>query len=219
MVPLTCNSHPKHISPVTGLLLAGILTVFAYQVMRPQLFSGFVPLDFIHSIFHPGMQTVEMVKLLCISFFLHGGLFHLISNMWYLWIFGNAVEYRMHSTIFLISYLVAGAVSVLVQAISDPYSQIPIVGASGAIAGIMGMHFVLVPFARILVWLPPFFILPVPSFIFLLVWVFIQYRGVAGAGAENIAWWAHLGGFFTGVLIALWLKRNNWISCKNRKNK
>lgn len=100
----------------------------------------------------------------------------------------------------------------LVQALSNPLSNIPIVGASGAIAGIMGMHFVMLPFARIIVWLPPVFFLPVPAFIFLGLWFGMQYAGVGAQNGSHIAWWAHIGGFISGIIMAVWLKRKKMIS-------
>ncbi|MFP4415845.1 MAG: rhomboid family intramembrane serine protease [Chitinispirillaceae bacterium] len=207
MIPLKCESHPNNLPLVTILLMTGAVVTFGYQLQTPDALRGFVPLDFVHALFHPGEQTFETLKLCCVSLFLHGGLFHLASNMWYLWIFGNAVEYKMHGVLFLVCYVVAGAVSMIVQALSDPYSSVPVVGASGAIAGIMGMHLVLLPFARIIVWVPPIFVLPVPAFIFLIAWFIMQYLGAGSRSEMYIAWWAHIGGFITGILLALRLRR------------
>jgi hypothetical protein len=144
---------------------------------------------------------------------MHGNLLHLTSNMWYLWIFGNAMEHRLGSLRFLLLYLFCGTVSMLVQAASAPLSMVPIVGASGAIAGLMGAHLILLPLSRILLWVPPLLFLPVPSFLFLLLWFYVQYlqAGAAPSGGPGVAWWAHIGGFLAGVIIGIRLRRTTML--------
>lgn len=146
------------------------------------------------------------------SMFLHGSWFHLISNMWTLYIFGDNVEDRMGKGRYLAFYLVAGVVAALTHAYFAGGSQIPTVGASGAIAGVLGAYFLLYPQGRVLTFIPVF-ILPwlveVPAFIYLGFWFLSQLSsglltlGHLGTGGSfsGIAWWAHIGGFVTGFLL------------------
>jgi membrane associated rhomboid family serine protease len=144
------------------------------------------------------------------SMFLHGGLMHVAGNMLYLWIFGDNVEDRMGHGRYLVFYLLCGIAAALAQTISVPDSVIPMVGASGAIAGVMGAYFVLYPRSRIVTLIPIFFffrIVEVPAIFFLGIWFLMQFIsgvstiGSTGAGglAGGIAVWAHVAGFVAGV--------------------
>jgi len=143
------------------------------------------------------------------STFLHGGWFHLISNMWTLYIFGDNVEDRLGSLRYLLFYLFGGVAAGAAQVAFDPTSTIPTVGASGAIAGVLGAYFILYPRARVITLLPLFFFfsfVEIPAVIFLGLWFFSQLSsGLLSLGAAGdfggIAWWAHIGGFLFGVLI------------------
>ena len=148
------------------------------------------------------------------SMFLHGGWFHLIGNMWFLWVFGNNVEDSMGHPRFVAFYLLTGVLAALAQVLASPNSPIPMVGASGAISGIMGGYLVLYPRVRIhmLVFFG-FFVttLAVPAFLMLLYWAFLQFVfGLFTMGMEErggVAFMAHLGGFIAGaVLIKLFAK-------------
>ncbi|MDD5037096.1 MAG: rhomboid family intramembrane serine protease [Methylococcaceae bacterium] len=139
--------------------------------------------------------------------FLHGGWLHVMLNMWMLWIFGDNVEDRMGSLRFIVFYLVCGLAAAGAQIYANPNAAVPVVGASGALAGVMGAYFFMYPYARIVIWV---FFLPlfvqVPAIAFLGVWVIIQlYKATNGlAGNEpyaDVAWWGHLGGFIVGVLL------------------
>jgi membrane associated rhomboid family serine protease len=151
-----------------------------------------------------------------ISFFLHGSLFHLAGNIWYLWLFGNALENLIGSIRFLLLYFVFGIASMLVEIANDPLSIIPIVGASGAIAGTMGMYLILKPLSKIVLWLPPIFLFRLYSFLFLILWFWFQWKSIGTVEQEgnSIAWWAHIGGFLCGMLCACWLRFS-----KNRQTK
>lgn len=157
------------------------------------------------------------------SQFLHGGLAHLGGNMLYLWIFGNNIEDRLGSVKFLIFYLACGALAALSQWIFAPGSAVPTVGASGAIAGVMGAYIIRFPRARISTFIA-LFVIPVPAYLFL-GWWFIQQSfysyasldATANTGAGGVAYWAHAGGFVFGVILGpmlgLFSKRrsdNNW---------
>jgi hypothetical protein len=133
--------------------------------------------------------------------FVHGGFWHLLGNMWSLYIFGDNVEDRLGSLRYLIFYLLCGWVSGLSHLFTNWDSQIPTIGASGAIAGVMGAYLILYPRARILT-LILFFPVEIPAFFFLGIWFFIQFLSAAGAQGQSsgIAWWAHIGGFVFGMI-------------------
>ena len=144
------------------------------------------------------------------SQFLHAGWMHVISNMLYLWIFGDNVEERLGHGRFLIFYLVAGAAAAVLQMLINPFSAVPMVGASGAIAGVMGAYFVLYPQSRVLtlVFLLIFVdLVEIPAIFFLGVWFLMQLlSGVGSLGASNAAgggtaFWAHIGGFLVGIFV------------------
>ena len=148
------------------------------------------------------------------SLFLHGGLLHLVGNLWTLWIFGPNVEERMGPWRFVVFYVLVGIVAGLAHVATDPHSLIPTIGASGAIAGVMGAYMLLYPRAQILfvipiLFYPLFFVWPAATY--LLYWFALQFlsgafshvlRGAAGDGMATggVAWWAHVGGFAAGML-------------------
>ncbi|MCL4830615.1 MAG: rhomboid family intramembrane serine protease [Caldilinea sp.] len=144
------------------------------------------------------------------SMFLHGGLFHLISNMWALYIFGDNVEDRMGPTRFLVFYLLCGAAAAVVHILMNPNSTIPTVGASGAISGVMGAYLVLFPYSRVIT-LIPFFFFPyffeVPALFFIGLWFGGQLvnalltSALAPPDIGGVAWWAHVGGFVAGIVL------------------
>lgn len=142
------------------------------------------------------------------SMFLHGGWFHLLSNMWILFIFGDNVEDQMGSGRYLVFYLIAGTVAGLAHVVSSPNSNIPTVGASGAIAGVLGAYFILFPRARVTTFIPLFFLpwfIDVPAIVFIGIWFLSQLsQGLLSLGAigdfGGIAFWAHIGGFLFGLL-------------------
>lgn len=143
------------------------------------------------------------------NLFLHAGWLHLIINMWFIWVFAKNIENRMGHGRFLVFYLLCGLFATFIQWYFDPSLVIPIIGASGAIAGILGAYFFLYPYARIIIWLPLFF-LPIffelPAIAFLGFWVIIQFQNAASTlifdgTTIDVAWWAHLGGFIAGVFL------------------
>lgn len=150
------------------------------------------------------------------SMFLHGGWMHIIGNLWTLWIFGDNVQDRMGPFRFTIFYLLAGIASMAMHAITNWGSQMPAIGASGAIAGVMGAYLVYFPRAKILTLLPLIFVFTVveiPAFVFLLFWFGLQFFSGAFAlmqdgAAAGIAWWAHVGGFVFGLVTAKLFDKN-----------
>jgi membrane associated rhomboid family serine protease len=146
--------------------------------------------------------------------FLHGGILHLLGNMLYLWIFGDNVEDSMGHVRFIVFYVLCGIAAVFAQALPDPSSQVPMIGASGAISGVLGAYLLLFPHARILVLIPLGFIMHstrLPAMWVLLLWFGLQFLSSAmqGPGSGGVAFRAHIGGFIAGlVLIPLFKHRN-----------
>jgi membrane associated rhomboid family serine protease len=141
------------------------------------------------------------------SMFLHGSWMHLFGNMLSLWIFGDNVEDRLGHGRYVFFYLLCGVIATLAHFFSDPASHIPTVGASGAIAGIMGAYFVLYPHSRVLMWVPIFFLFEVPAVFFLGFWFLMQLlsgvsSGLASSGqVGGVAFWAHVAGFAAGAIL------------------
>jgi membrane associated rhomboid family serine protease len=144
------------------------------------------------------------------SMFLHAGWLQVISNLWALWLFGDNVEDRMGHGRFLIFYLLAGLAAGLAQTYADPYAQIPIVGASGAIAGVLGAYLVLFPQSRILVFVAPLIfvdVIEISAIVFLALWFVLQFLSAVTQPAQmtgDIGFWTDVGGFLTGV-VAVWV--------------
>jgi membrane associated rhomboid family serine protease len=143
------------------------------------------------------------------SMFLHGGWMHIIGNMWTLWIFGDNVEDRMGPIRFMCFYLLCGLAAGLVHWFTNADSTLPTVGASGAIAGVLGAYFCLFPYARVVVLIPVFFLpffFELPALLYLGFWAFSQVLSgtlsLVGPGdVGGVAWWAHVGGFMAGIVL------------------
>jgi membrane associated rhomboid family serine protease len=160
-------------------------------------------------------QPIHPVLTVFSSMFMHGGLFHIAGNMLYLWIFGNNIEDKLGHSRFVFFYIFCGIVSAYANALSDPHSRIPMIGASGAISGILGAYLLLFPRAVVhtLVFLGFFVtVVRIPALVVIGFWAIIQIiNGVVSTGFAReggIAWFAHIGGFLVGLLtIKLWLPR------------
>ena len=160
----------------------------------------------------PGPQAFNIIT----SMFLHGSWMHLLGNMWFLWLFGNNVEDSMTRPRFLAFYLLSGIGAAMLQVMIEPASRVPMVGASGAISGVMGAYLVLYPRARVFTLVPlGFFItsIALPAWAMLIYWMVLQLLGGftrIGAGGEGgVAFWAHVGGFAAGVvLVKLFARRD-----------
>ncbi len=204
MLPLRDINPTRRLPYVTYLLIALNLAVFAYQFISlspldSQLLvrrHGVIPM-FLFSGYGPALST------LVTSMFLHGGLLHLISNMWFLHIFGDNVEDAMGHLRYALFYLSTGIVAALVHALTDPGSQLPMVGASGAISGLLGGYLLMFPRARI-VTLFVVFLIELPAILFILAWFGLQvFSGFGEPGSNRgagVAFFAHVGGFVAGVL-------------------
>jgi membrane associated rhomboid family serine protease len=212
------DSIPRRNPPITTWLLIILNSlVFVFEIgMSPErlhrLFYlfGLVPAR----ITHPSWPLwvgfpINAYWPLLTCMFVHGNWLHIIGNMWALWIFGDNVEDRMGPVRFLFFYLLCGLAAGMVHVFTNPDSTLPTVGASGAIAGVMGAYFVLFPYARVIVVIPLLFIplfFEMPAVLFLGMWALTQFFSgtlaiAAGSYVRGIAWWAHVGGFFSGVLL------------------
>ncbi len=218
MIPIR-DTTPSKTVPVVNNTLIGINVVF-FLVQLAQgpaqdhfvYLYGLVPAKFsnpeIAAYFSFGQQILSLFTFM----FLHGGFIHLIGNMWSLFIFGDNVEDRLGSVRYLAFYLLCGLASGMTHLLFNIHSNIPTIGASGAIAGVMGAYFVLYPSSRILTLIPIIFIpwfVEIPAFFFLGLWLLLQILNAAGSSGEagGIAWWAHIGGFAFGIVFLKLLDR------------
>jgi len=222
MFPLR-DSIPSSRPPVVNvLLIAACVVAFVFELSLGSYLErflrayAFVPVR----LFQPAVFDVNLlfnVRSALLSMFLHGGWFHLISNMWFLWIFGDNVEDALGHVRYLFFYLGCGGAAALAQAAIAPASQVPMVGASGAIAGVLGAYLVWFPWARVrtLVFLGIFFtVAELPALVFLVLWFVVQFfsgtlaLAAAGASAGGVAFFAHIGGFLAGAVLAIVLRRS-----------
>jgi membrane associated rhomboid family serine protease len=215
MIPIRdtapCYSRPY----VTWGLMVVCISLFITMKLMPDQLAvtllnqyGMVPIRY--SSAYSGLPFDGYLSFVT-NLFLHAGWLHLIVNMWFLWIFADNVEDRMGRFSFLIFYLVCGIFATLLQWYFDPMLDIPVIGASGAIAGVLAAYFFLYPLEQVVVFFPPL-VLNIPAITFLGLWVLLQLHNATTAVLmENttvgVAWWAHLGGFAAGsVLYRFFLK-------------
>ena len=216
MIPIRDTIPARRTAWVVRLLLLANVTVFLIELMQGQALEtflyrfGMVPASWAVSTPTDWLQWPGLLSALVTSQFLHGGLLHLGANMLYLWIFGDNVEDRLGHGRFLLLYLGSGAIAGLTQVLVQPHASTPMIGASGAIAGVLGAYFLSFPFARIVTLLPlgPFWqFVELPAFVFLGIWFVLQWlQGITTVGqmasASGVAWWAHVGGFAGGMVLA-----------------
>lgn len=214
MIPLR-DENPVRIVPVVtwGVLAACVLAFLVQVSLGAEGFNriifglGVIPaVLFGHAYLPPEIALVPPAATVVSSMFLHGGWLHLIGNMLYLWIFGDNIEERMGHVRFLVFYLACGVAAVFAQAVPAPESVVPMVGASGAISGVLGAYLLLFPRARVLVLVPLGFVLQVirlPAVWVLGLWFLVQLLSSLGApeGEGGVAFRAHLGGFLAGLLL------------------
>ncbi|WP_457642459.1 rhomboid family intramembrane serine protease [Persephonella sp.] len=205
MLPIKDNVPTKNFPILTIALIIINTVVFLYEVSLPEE-------EFIRFIHHYGLLPADILYLnwdkIFTSMFLHGGFAHLFGNMLFLWIFGNNVEDALGKVNFIIFYLLSGVGAALVQSVvSIAFGNltIPMVGASGAISGIMAAYVKLYPEAKILTIIPPFFFIGfiLPAWFFVGYWFFIQvlFALVTPPTIGGVAWYAHIGGFITGWIL------------------
>jgi membrane associated rhomboid family serine protease len=219
VIPLRDNVRSRSWPVVNVLLILASAAAFVYELslQRAGLLEGFiqnwavVPERLARHPFADGATVVS-------AMFLHGGWSHIIGNMMYLWIFGDNVEDRLGHFRYLVFYLLAGTAATAAQVFLNPASALPNLGASGAIAGVLGAYFVLYPRARVETLIPLGFfsrIVEVPAFFFLGFWFLIQALqgwgslavGPVRGDVGGVAWWAHLGGFAAGFILVWFFKK------------
>jgi membrane associated rhomboid family serine protease len=212
MIPLR-DTIPARSRPVVTHALIGV-NVLVFLIQLSQGYNqerfiyefGLVPARYSVPLIRHYFSTAQQLFALVSFMFLHGGFWHLLGNMWSLYIFGDNVEDRLGPLRYGVFYLLCGLASGLSHVLLNRYSNIPTIGASGAIAGVMGAYFVLFPRARILTLIPiliiPYFV-EIPAFVFLGIWFGMQFLSAAlsGGAGGGIAWWAHIGGFLFGMVL------------------
>ncbi|MEK6607014.1 MAG: rhomboid family intramembrane serine protease [Myxococcota bacterium] len=222
------NPRPGTPFVVIGLIALNAL-VFLYQLSlgdeRGELFvraAGAIPFELTHLLDLTGWRVegrrlvahphalVPLPLTAVTAMFLHGGWLHLLGNMWYLWLFGDNIEDQMGIGRFAVFYLVCGLAAAALQVAVEPASTIPMIGASGAIAGVLGGYARMFPRARVHTIVILFFIqhLHLPAILLLGFWFLLQFVSAAGGGA-GVAWYAHIGGFIAGfLLVGLFVRRS-----------
>ena len=212
MIPLR-DTNPRRTVPfVTYALVAVNVLGFLWELsLGAQLERALFAVPFIPARFWIAGNWVADLTTIAISMFLHGSLMHIGSNMLYLWIFGDNIEDRLGHGKFLVFYLACGYLATLAHAFFSPGSRLPAIGASGAIAGVLGAYLILFPHARVLTLIPIFFFITLrelPAIIILGLWFVLQlFSGVGSLGVSDaqdmggVAYFAHIGGFVAGILL------------------
>lgn len=216
MIPVR-DDQPRFITPYVTYFLIGLnLVIFLFE-------ASLTPRGFKVLLFQLGMIPANITGVLTgthetglvaaffptlTSMFLHGSWMHVIGNMWFLWIFGDNIEDYLGHFKYLVFYLLGGFGAALAQVVLNPHSIVPTVGASGAIAGVLGAYFLLYPRAKVLIWFPIFFLFYLPAWVTLGYWFAMQFVSGAATSIANysdtrggVAFWAHVGGFLVGIVL------------------
>ncbi len=200
VIPIRDTIPSSRVPVVNYLIIAANAAVFLYEISLGDRVEAFI---FAHGLVPRDFTLPDLLT----SMFLHGGFAHVFGNMLFLYIFGDNVEDRLGHGRYLVFYLLCGMAAGAAQAITSPTSRMPMVGASGAIAGVLGAYFLFYPSARVVTLVPIFFFLQVmeiPAVFFLLIWFGLQFvSGVATIGSRmgGVAFWAHVGGFLSGMVL------------------
>jgi len=219
VIPLKDSNPTERFPIVTVLFMAMSILVYLYEVAlgegRGEYFIGafaLVPARLFHAAAVPGPLPAGVT--LFTSMFLHGGLFHLAGNMLYLWIFGNNVEDAMGRVRFMVFYLLCGMIAAVSHAATNTQSLIPMIGASGAVSGVLGAYLLLYPHARVLtLFTLGFFVrmIEVPAMVVLGFWLVFQFLSamISQGSGGGVAWYAHIGGFLAGMVLIGLFKRSS----------
>ncbi|HON07394.1 MAG TPA: rhomboid family intramembrane serine protease [Verrucomicrobiota bacterium] len=217
MFPLKDDIPARRLPIVTTLIIALNCVVFLIELMAGRrvenifLMYGLIPARYTIPDISNLFNLQEQVLPFIFSMFIHGGWTHLIGNMWTLWVFGDNVEDKLGSFRFLIFYIIGGVAAAIMHILTNADSPIPTIGASGAVASVMGAYFRFFPGAKIMTMIPPFIFGPffkIPAILFLGWWFVLQFFNGTLALAENtkiaagVAWWAHIGGFLFGIFLS-----------------
>jgi membrane associated rhomboid family serine protease len=216
MIPLR-DDAPRFGTPYLNyfLIALNILIYLFESLLAPEDLKslsyqfGLVPSQVIEMLSGPAhLQPAAMLVPFFTSMFLHGSWPHVIGNVWFLWIFGDNIEDRLGHFSYLVFYLLCGVLAGVAQVVLDPNLSVPTVGASGAIAGVLGAYFILYPRARVSTWFPPIFFFYLPAWVMLGYWFVVQFINGAASSIVNvrrtgggIAFWAHVGGFVAGMIL------------------
>jgi membrane associated rhomboid family serine protease len=230
VLPLRDDIPSRRVPVVTIVLILVNVLVFVWELglgsrlEHALLWLSIIPVRYTDPEIRAHFGPLEQVLPFFTSLFLHGGWLHLFSNIWVLWIFGDNVEDRFGHRRFLLFYLAAGIAASGVHIFTNPESHLPTLGASGAIAGVMGAYFRLYPRARVVAMFPPFIFGPffvLPAVVFLGFWFLLQFfSGTLSIGAEaggGVAWWAHVGGFAFGVMCCVIVRSVPPVLAKRRR--
>jgi membrane associated rhomboid family serine protease len=211
VIPLRDTNRSEIYPIVNYCIIAVSVLAFIVELTQGQRLNdfiylyGLVPARYTEPQIARYFTTIQQVFPFLTFMFLHGGFLHLVGNMWFLYIFGDNVEDRLGHIRYLCFYLLCGLASGASQLIINWHSNIPTIGASGAIAGVMGAYLILYPRAKVLTLIPIFFLpyfIQIPAFFFLGIWLLFQLLNAAATTgkAVGIAWWAHIGGFLFGIV-------------------
>lgn len=208
MFPIGDDNRNARGIPVMVIVLVVLnVLVFAYQMSltEPQLVDFITTYGAVPAEIEQGHDLYTLIT----SMFVHGGVAHITGNMLFLFIFGDNIERRFGSSTFVLFYIASGLAASAVHLATNPGSQTPTVGASGAISGVMGAYILLYPLNRVRVLIGYWWVLPVPAFLFLGIWFLTQLMygtmalNVETAQSSGVAFWAHVGGFAAGVVLAI----------------
>ncbi|KJS84343.1 MAG: protease [Peptococcaceae bacterium BICA1-8] len=201
----------------TTIIILNILIFFGESSLTDMELSellyrfGLIPSWFLYTVEMGGY--VEAVIPMITSIFLHGGWLHIISNMLFLWVFGDNVEDKVGHLKYIFFYLTVGVIANIAQIMANPGSAVPIIGASGAVAGVLGAYYISFPRAKVLALIPIFFfftLMEVRASLFIVFWFVLQvFNGVFSLTAvgNSVAWWAHIGGFLGGFILIRFFKK------------
>ncbi|MCC1494345.1 rhomboid family intramembrane serine protease [Cognatishimia sp. F0-27] len=214
MLPIRDHNPSGRTPYITYALMIANIAIFVWTLQYESDQRALAQLYFDYALIPALISEGQGFEGIVTSMFLHGGFMHLAGNMLFLFIFGDNMEDEMGHVPFLVFYLAAGVGAGLLHYLSEPYSQVPTIGASGAIAGVMGGYLLLFPKARIdilIILVVIFKILPLPAWIVLAVWFAMQLFGGFSQPADmgGVAYWAHAGGFLVGLVLTvpIWLRR------------
>jgi membrane associated rhomboid family serine protease len=210
MIPLRDTIQSRTYPIIRNTIIGINVIVFLWQLGQGPYIKGIfdlygmVPIRYSDSGISGKFTVFQQLVPFFSYMFLHGGFLHLLGNMWFLYIFGDNVEDRLGPSRFVAFYILSGIAAVLIHLVTNWHSRLPTIGASGAIAGVMGAYFLLFPRSRVLTMVPIFFfplLFELPAVFFLGYWVVIQflYASLSQGQVGGVAWWAHIGGFIFGL--------------------
>lgn len=215
MIPIK-DLNPSRSTPVITILIILVCTlIFTYELLLPPNYReifikmfAVIPYEIMHGVDLPPPDPLTPYGNLISYQYLHGGFFHIIGNMLFLWVFGDNVEDRFGKLKYFLFYTFCGVVAALIQSIVSPQSPIPLIGASGAISGVLGAYLVLFPRAQIVTLIFIFFFVDVvvlPALLWIGIWFLMQFISalisINHLSMGGVAWFAHIGGFLTGILL------------------